>query len=177
MKKTLAELENQDVRWEKPSFWKQDFELRAHSGEVIATIRRPRWWSSLAEVEGVGCRWTFERKGFWQRRVEIHSVGTGDRAAVFYYNWSGAGRLEYPDGRVFHWKQGNFWGTKWVWTDETGQPLVGFHTRGGLKLNADISLDAALEDAKAPTLLIFLGWYLIVKHYEDSSSSMVVVGG
>ncbi|HEX2906376.1 MAG TPA: hypothetical protein VHO69_05905 [Phototrophicaceae bacterium] len=172
MKKTLAELENQAIRWQKPGFWKNEFVLQGDDGEVLARIHQPKWWSSLAEVEGVGNHWTFERKGFWRQRVEIRSAGTGDEPAVFRYNWQGTGRLEYPDGRVFHWTQGNFWGTKWAWTDADGNPLVGFQTKGSLKLSADISLDSAVESAKAPTLLIFLGWYLIVKHYEDTAAAV-----
>lgn len=174
-KKTLAELENQNIRWTKKHYLKNDFVLEGDDGEVIATIRQPSWWRSLAEVEAVGNRWTFERKGFWQRRVEIRSVGTGDEPAVFRYNWTGTGQLEYPDGRVFLWKQGNFWGTKWVWTNADGQPLVGFHSRGGFKLSADISLDPEMNSDKAPSLLIFLGWYLVVKHHEDAAAGAVVV--
>lgn len=170
MKKTLAELESQGIRWTKPSFWRNHYELRGDDGEVLATIHQPKWWRDLVEVEGVGNRWIFERKGFWNRRVEIRSAVTGEEPAVFRYNWTGMGRLEYPDGRVFHWKYGNFWGTKWVWTNDAGEPLVGFHTKNSFKLSADISLDPALESAKAPTLLLFLGWYLVVKHYEDTAA-------
>lgn len=172
MKKTLAELENQGIRWTKPSFWRNDFELCDEHGAVIASIHQPSWWRDLVEVEASGNRWIFNRKGFWNRRVEIRSAITGDEPAVFRYNWSGTGQLEYPDGRVFHWKQGNFWGTKWVWTNPDGEPLVGFHTKNSFKLSADISLDPELENAKAPTLLIFLGWYLVVKHHEDSSAAV-----
>lgn len=169
MKKQLVELEDQGLKWVQTSGWKQSYELRDANDNVIATLRRPSMWSSRAEVDAPGNRWIFERKGWFRQRVIIRSVGTGEEPASYIYH-STKGRLQYPDGHVFLWKQGNFWGTKWMWTTEDGEPLIGFQTKGFLKMGSEIELNSDLASEKAPSLLIFLGWYLYTLYSEDSAA-------
>jgi hypothetical protein len=171
--KTTAELEARGLKWVSTSGLRKNGELRADDGEVLATIRQPHIWSSLVEVEAVGNRWRFERKGFFRKRIEITSVGTGEAPAVYVYKGN-KGRLEYADGRVFLWRPGDFWGSKWVWTTEDGVPLIGFKTGGVLRLSSQMSLHPDFEDDKAPSLLIFLGWYLIMLYREDTTSNAAV---
>lgn len=172
MKKALAELESGGLKWVTPSMWKAEHELRTASGDVIARIHRPKWWNNvLYEVDAPGNRWIFERKGLWNRRIEIRSIGTGGTPATFYYQGISGGRLEYADGRVFLWKKGNFWATRWVWTTENGEPVVGFQTGGSLRINADISIAPDQDNDKAPSLLLFLGWYLINLTMQDTAAA------
>lgn len=170
MKKQLVELEHQGLQWVQTNRWKQNYELQDTDGDVIATIHRPSMWNTRAVVTAPGNHWTFERKGWWRQRVVIRSVGTGEEPAQYIYH-SSKGRLEYPDGRVFLWRQGNFWGSKWMWTTEDGEPLIGFQTKGFLRLGSEIELNSELASEKAPSLLIFLGWYLYTLYYEDSTAA------
>jgi hypothetical protein len=172
MKKELVELEDQGLKWVQTSGWKQNYELQDEHGAVIATMHRPSMWSSRVEVTAPGNHWAFERKGWFRQRVIIRSVGTGEEPAQHIYR-STSGRLEYRDGRVFLWKQGNFWGTKWMWTTEDGEPLIGFQTKGFLKIGSEINLNSDLASDKVPSLLIFLGWYLYTLYHEDSTAAVV----
>ncbi|MDZ4765828.1 MAG: hypothetical protein SGI73_14880 [Chloroflexota bacterium] len=125
----------------------------------------------MFEVDAPGNRWTFERKGIFRQRIEIRSVGTGGEPAIFHYQSAG-GRLEYADGRVFFWKQGDFWATP------NGDPIVGFQTGGALQMNAEISIDPDQDSEKAPSLLIFLGWYLInMSNQDDTVAIASVISG
>ncbi|MCA9904863.1 MAG: hypothetical protein KC547_13495, partial [Anaerolineae bacterium] len=94
--KGLNELELQDLRWVQPSSWRREYELRSGSGELVGRMVRRGLLREIAEVEAVGNRWVFERKGFWNRRIEIHSAGTGDSPAEFDYHFVG-GKLIFPD--------------------------------------------------------------------------------
>ncbi|MDX1992873.1 MAG: hypothetical protein SF029_10805 [bacterium] len=175
--KAFEELIDQDVRWVQPSSWKEYYELRTDSGDVLATIHKPSIWRNRVEVDAVGNRWTFERKGFWRFRIEIKSVGTDSQPAVFHYgNWMVSGELRFNDGRLFKWKQSDFWGSKWAWTTPDGEPIGGFKVGGFMRLNSDIRLEPGALDMPSLPLLIFLGWYLYLLHYQDSSSAAVVGG-
>ena len=172
--KSFNDLESQNVRWQQQSVWNSNYDLLADDGSAVATMRRPSMWKTAVEIEAVGNRWRFERKGFWQNRIEATSIGTGELAATFHAGMT-RGKVELVDGRVFHWQQSNWWGTKWSWTDEHGEPIMGFQTGGAFRLNGELNLDPQVMEAKTMSLLVFLGWYLIVLAHEDSSIGATVV--
>jgi hypothetical protein len=169
MKKLFNELELQSAHWVKVNNWKQNYELRTVDGEVIATMTRPSVWRSRAEVEAAGNRWTFERKGLFRQQIEIQSVGTGESPAIFHYRMD-RGRLEYHDGRVFLWQKSNMLGNRFAWSTVDGEPIVGYQVSGLLKIKGAMSLDPARTDLEVPSLLLFLGWYLITLHQDDTAA-------
>ncbi|MBL8133219.1 MAG: hypothetical protein JNL42_15265 [Anaerolineae bacterium] len=187
--KTLADLELQDMTWVKARrrgwFDKPRFELRAGSGEVLATIVRKGGLRSGAVVDAPGSRWLLDyRTRLFKRPVlTIQSVGTGDEPAIFETRGY-EGRLIYPDGRVFTFTRHTrmFKPPRWVWTMEDGSPILGIElkgTRGEISLDPDIPTEVLAQ--KAPPLLLFLGWYLILL-YEDtqmaaSVAAMAAVSG
>ena len=171
--KVFDELLEQNLRWVQTSALKQDYELRTDDDEVLATIHQASMWRSMVEVEAVGNRWTFERKGFWGQHIEIKSVGTQAQPAVFTYNGMSGGKLTFTDGRTFNWKQSNFWGSKWGWATPDDEPIVGFKTGGLFKINSEISLDPGVVDMPSLPLLLMLGWYLYTLYVQDSSAVIV----
>ena len=88
--------------------------LRDADDSAIGEMRRPRWFSSVVEVDAEGSRWAFERKGWWKNYIEIRSLGTGEEPARFNYKGQN-GDLTYPDGRVYHWRSLGWSGRKWLW--------------------------------------------------------------
>lgn len=174
MAKTLAELENQEIKWVKSGFWHEVYQLRSDSGDVLGTMRRTSAWKSRYEVDAVGNRWQFERKGFWRQRIEIVALGSGDQPAVYHYRRP-SGVLTYPDGRTFIWRKAKGWfNNDWLWTDEGGEPIIGFQQGGGFRVNASISMNPELGTQKAPSLLVFLGWYLLTMQRQDAAAAASV---
>lgn len=173
--KDVKELELQDLRWVQVGMG-QNYELRNEQEEVVAKITRPRWYSRRAEVDAPGNRWSFEQRGIFKRRVLIKSLATADSPAEFSFGFY-EGKLEFPDGRVFFWKRGNFWGTKWVWTTEDGMPILGYQTGGFLRFQGQINIEPDDSGQPGLGLLVFLGWYLVSLYHEDSSSAAVVSVG
>lgn len=172
--KGLNELELQGLHWKQKGWLWRESQLLTGDDEVVATLRRPRWWSRAVEVDGIGMRWQMERRGFWRQRIEITSLGTGESPARFDYRWTmTGGTLTFANGTSYVWKQGNLWGTKWVWTDAQGTPVMGFQTGGVFRLGSDVHLD---PNSPAQTLLVFLGWYLILLHTEDVAASAAASG-
>ncbi|MBZ0281679.1 MAG: hypothetical protein K8L97_13150 [Anaerolineae bacterium] len=174
--KDYKELDLQQLEWIQKGGFSQNYELRDEDGEVVAQLNRPHWYSRYAEVDAPGHRWGFEPKGFFRRKIIVKSLGTDEEIAVFNYGLSN-GTLNFADGRVYHWRQSNFWGTKWAWTTDDGEPIVGFESKGLLRYRGEMSLSPASDEISHITLLVFLGWYLVTLHYEDSAASTVVVTG
>ncbi|GEM_PF-1897153 len=187
--KTFAELDSLNLVWLNVKG--RSFQLRSvpegvdprhvspNDGELIATLKRS-YWSSRAEVDAVGNRWTFERKirFFKPTTIVIRSVGTGEEPAAFEQKWNG-GTLTYADGRVFHWRTEGILQQRYIWTSDDGTPLLGFEMKGIFKVRGAISINSELEDHvdphKAPPMLVFLGWYLILLAQDDAAA--VVVAG
>ncbi len=171
--KAWKELELDGLRWVEVGSYR--YELRTQDDEVIATMKRLRWWNSAVEVDAPGNRWRFERRGWWNRRITIQTAVTGDEPARFEYRGMSSGRLIFADGRAYDWKQSNFWGTKWAWVTPDGEPFLGFQSGGILRLNAEVSSAPAARDLPSLALLVFLGWYLLTLYQEDTAGSTVIV--
>ena len=168
--KFIEELENQELHWMQPSMWQGRYELRNADDEAVATIQRSGVMQQKVEVDALGNRWLFERGGFMKPHITIKSAGTGDEPARFDYNWTGGGWLTFADGRRFRWQSSNWLGNKWTWVNELDEPIMGFQTGGIFRLNGEIDIDPDVTmKTRVLPLLLFLGWYLILLHIDDSS--------
>jgi hypothetical protein len=171
MSKDFNELELQSLRWVSAGGFSRDFNLVDKDGDISGALKRPRWWNpSYAEVDAPGNRWSFQRMGFWQRRIVVTSLGTGNVVATYFYQ-IGKNKLVMTDGRVFFWKQANFWGSKHVWMTADNKPIIGFKAGGFLSFSGEMDIDPSVIDMKSLGLLVFMGWYLILLQRSDSSSS------
>jgi hypothetical protein len=166
--RSISEVTGEELLWLQPAARKRDHELRA-GGDVVATLHFQR--GSLADAEAAGAHWTFKRQGFWHPRVTVRTAGSDADLAVFHPRWVGGGSLEFPDGRSVRLSSANFWQSEWVW-QENEKPLIRFNGRHGLlKARGAVEVlpdGAALLDL---SMLILLGWYLILLHAEDSAAA------
>ncbi len=168
--KAFKELENQNLNWVQPSVWKRTYELHNEDEEVLAVLRMHAW-REQGELEAPGNRWQFLHKGFWRSRIEVVSTVTGDTYAIYHHHGK---RLELRNGDTFHWKQINFWGSKWAWLDASDRPVVGFQTGGSLRFNSEVRLDPDTAGQPTMPVLVFLGWYLLIKQRDAASTTAVI---
>lgn len=185
--KTFAELESQNLTWVKSKrrhlFGPTHFELVDETGDVLATLTRKGGRFSAIEVDAPGNRWRIERRKYLFKRgfVSIQSIGTGEEPAVFVPKGF-EGTLTYSDGRVFHWRKHTrlLKPAQWVWTTEDGDPILGIELRTtGWKTKGEISIDPDLAPdkigIKAPPLLLFLGWYMILLEQDAMAAASVAM--
>jgi hypothetical protein len=179
--RSIDQVTSRDLVWVRPSSKARAYELRAQE-DVIATLRWQK--GTLAEATAAdGDHWTFKRAGFWHPRVTVRAAGSEVDLAVFRASWTGSGVLELPPGRAFHWSAVNFWRSRWAWHDADGQPLALFKSSGHGRTPAMGRVEIAPAAAAIPelTLLLLLGWYLMVLRIQDESDStgaiVAVMGG
>jgi hypothetical protein len=162
--KTINELAEMNVKWKQKGWTGQRFELRSESGDVIGKLNVTGIWRTIVHVEALGNRWEFERFGLFRPYLAIRAAMTGQEIARFSLTHK---TLTFNDGRRFVWRNTNFWGTKWVWTTDDGSPVVGFQRTGAFKLGSDIHIEDGADDKGGVSLLVFLGWYLVVLNYQQ----------
>ncbi|MFN8531908.1 MAG: hypothetical protein U0670_25165 [Anaerolineae bacterium] len=176
--KTFAELESLDMNWVKSRtgmFQPASFQLLDHNQQVLATITRSGW-GGVATVDAPGNRWTFQRKTRWLKSfIRITSVGTGEEPAECERHGNSS-ILTYPDGQTFRWKPVSWLsGSKWVWTDADGSPILGIELRGFWQTRGEVHIDPEMDVQKAPPLLLFLGWYLILLHQDEAAATAATI--
>ncbi len=163
----ISEIAGEELLWLQPAARKREHELRAGE-DLIATLRFQR--GSLADAEAEGHHWTFKRQGFWSPRVTVRVQGSDTDVAVFRPHWAGGGTLEFGDGRAVRLSSANFWQSQWV-GEEKDQPLILFKGRYGIvKAKGALEIQPGAASRPDASLLVLLGWYLILLHADDSAA-------
>ena len=164
----IASYAQQEMKWEQPSAFKEQYELRVGE-ETIVVLRFRSMWGSLATAESADGCWSFKRVGFFKTRVTVRQCESEQDIAVYHPNtWTQGGTLELPDGRQYK-ASTNFWMTQVEVTDPSGEPLLRYKIGGMFRQSALVeTLPAALRLPELPWL-VMLGWYLIILMYQDSA--------
>jgi len=163
--------------WAKPRWWRREYELRA--GErVIGGLRWESGWRSMAVAEVEGMRWRFARKGAFRTRVVATDAASGLEVASYESGWNGGGALFLPDGRTYGLRRVGFWRMAWEWRRADGAPIMRFRRRsawsGREELVEILDPDAAGAET---TLLVALGWYLILLAQAAAASASAAGAG
>jgi hypothetical protein len=172
---------NEELNFIQPKATQQYYELRTKD-KVYGTLNFPKLSGSLAEAESSSGKWTFKRVGFFQTKITIRNYGEENDIAVFKPNMmSTTGLLEMTNGKKFQWESSNFWATRLEFKNEKGETLVSFRSgvedpklKDWFKTQARIEISTGNENLEELSLLILLGWYLIIVLQMDSATSAVV---
>jgi hypothetical protein len=66
----------------------------------------------------------------------------------------------------------SFWGGRWAFADGSDRPLVSFTSRNRLfRAGCDVEIAPGAFARPELPVLILLGWYLLLRKREDSSSA------
>lgn len=85
----------------------------------------------------------------------------------------GSGTLTAPDGSRLDWKSANVWRSQWTRQDPAGVPLIHYRGREGLKLEGHVTIEPAASARPDLSLLVGLGWYLLVLLAQDRNDATV----
>lgn len=171
--KIKGKLIGRDIVWIQPSWMKREY-IMLIDGEPRAMLRYNGWFSQAATIDGLGERWTFERKGFWRQEIEAEDHDTNDVIKPFRYNWSGGGKLLLDDGDELNYRHGT-WGKDSYWETSSGEPLITFTRRSWWNFEIGVVFSPLAERYPELPTLIFLGFYLRLLKESDSSSAATVI--
>jgi hypothetical protein len=165
--RTIREMADQDLQWKRVKWWKREFELRS-GDEVLAKLYQGKGIHGVMG-EATDGYWVFKRRSFWSRDIVITELGTQAEIAV-----ATRGRkksLVFSDGRTFTLKKTTIWRHEWVWLDDVETPLLHFHS------NKHLTLEPAALALPELSLLVVLGWHLIVLQQEEEASAAAASAG
>jgi hypothetical protein len=173
--KKLSEALDLELVWEQPTTFKQEYRLFAGEEPVARLDFRSSFNTWATGESGDGC-WTFQRVGFFQRRVVITECVTEREVAVFSrHAWRHGGTFELPDGRRYP-VDTNFWLTQLYFCDQSDEVLVRFHKIGGfLHLSSQVEVLPPARLLPEMPLMVLLGWYLTILNQRDSAAASAAV--
>ena len=169
--KNVREIERGELVWMQPHLTERSFELR--SGEdILGTLTWNSSFGSLADAWAADGHWTFKRTGFFAPRITIRTHQSDTNVGVFVPNWKGEGVLELSDGKCFRWMGLGFWRSHWRFTKSSGEHLIDFEPHSSfLKKTAAVKVTPAGLELPLLSMLILLGWYLMILRSDDDSAA------
>ena len=177
----LIDLNGGSLHWVEPKAFEHGYELRDDQGALYGSMSFRTALGSLAVAEMALGAWSFKRVGFLNPRVTVRVKGQEVDAALFHPKFAGGGRLEFADGTSFQWRSTNFWQSRWAFFDGRESPLVEFTpgpSAGMLsdlfKTQATVTCHEGGVAAEILSMLVALGFYLILLHKQDMETAVVV---
>lgn len=170
------------LQWVQPKMSERRFELRARE-MVFASLEFQSMFGSLANAAAESGNWTFKRVGFFNPRVTVRNLGEEKELVVYRPDWTGIeGRIDFTGGAVYGWKPANFWATHYSLLDAKGEALVLFKQgiedaslKDVFKVQARVEIQPAALLMPDMTLLVVLGWYLMILQADDSAATTAAV--
>lgn len=127
------------------------FELK--QGErIVATLKRPRLWSSEYTATTAGQDWTIHRAGFWGSKGEIRDAASQQQIAVFKSGWGAKGALVFADGQKYLVVTRGCWHPVWTVTTELGVPVFQLYTR---EKSVELHDVAGVTESRLSLLVLF----------------------
>lgn len=171
---------DKNLTWIQPKAMLQYFELRSHN-DLYGSVNFPKAIGSLAEAEASDGKWTFKRVGFFNTKITVRKHGEEKDIAVFKPNlMATSGTLQFDNGKIFHWSTSNFWASKFEINDSNNETIVAFKSgvedqklTDWFKTQARVEISKEKINVEELSILILIGWYLIIVLQMDSSTSAV----
>jgi hypothetical protein len=158
---SLREAAGQDLEWKRVKWWKREFELRS-GDEVLAKLYKQKGTSGVIG-EATDGQWTFKRRSFWNGDIVITELAY--QAEIGIAKRGRKKSLAFADGRTLTLKKTSIWRHQWVWLNDDETPLVHFQS------NKHLLLEPAALSFPELSLLVILGWHLIVLQQEEEAAS------
>lgn len=158
----------------KPSY------VLSGNGEEVGSLTWSKAMGTLADARVARRHWTLKREGFWKPYVTVRNAGENANVVVAELHWLRDTRLVFGDGRTFVLSLVNMWRQEWMVKTTEGQAVVRFnptHTPEGM--TSPVHVLALQEDQWTLTILILLGWYLLVSLYsssDDAATTAAITG-
>lgn len=179
--KSFKEAGKEHLSWMQPKTTQQLFELRLKD-KLFGTLIFPKSVGSLANAETSEGKWTFKRVGFFSTRITVRKNGEENDIAAFKPNlMATTGVLEFSNGKKYQWHAANFWDTKFEFKNAEGETVVTFRSgvddpkfKDWFKTQARVEIAENNNNLTELSIIILLGWYLIIVLQMDSSAGAVV---
>jgi hypothetical protein len=160
------------LEWVQPDFKRAAFELHAGQ-ELVGTLQQCERGGTRFLARAADGFWTFTRHGPFGLKVLVSQVDEAQPLAVLQTKGS-EGTFQLKDGDIYTWLSRTGWYHDGLWTDDQACVLIRLCMPEGLTTDGGYVIIAP-EGVALPelSLLILLGWYLLVHGLEDFLANRV----
>jgi hypothetical protein len=153
-------------RWQSTRGERREFELKL-DGVKSGGLTWPSEASTYAQARFGENLWVFCREGFLNPWISVREMGASADLATLSPDWRGGGLVQFAGGAHFEVVPGNYWEPDWRILDDLGETVIRFGPADEASTTgfASLVVGVALPE---PTLLVLLGWYLLVMHALDT---------
>lgn len=141
------------------------------NGKIVGDLQPFNFWSSKFRANSAHGMWEFRRTGCFGTATEILDSNSHTRLAVFKPNLSGAGRLDFSDGKTYRITAKGFWRPAWTVLADNGQPILTVDScQKTVRLLGELRLSE-----ESLTLLALFTWQVMKQTSEDAASVAATV--
>jgi hypothetical protein len=162
------------LSWKPTSSRRPAFELRRQA-EVIGRLNFEGQIPSPAIAEVGDHGWTFQYTCFIAPRVSVRTLEMA-YVATFEGSRSGAGWLEFINGRRLRWNSTDRWQMGWQFSAPNGDVFMRFAPASGRESQSRVEVYATEELIPELWMVTLLGWYLIVLLEAERSAFFAPIG-
>ena len=168
--KSMTDVTSSKLVWRQPKPYRMEYEL-VDGQEQVASLHWQKAFGSLAHAVAAEGQWTLKRAGFIRAHVTVRPVGSSEDVARIDVDSSGAGTLEITDGRRCRWVCANQADAEWAFLDASNEPIVTFaDPQLMVKAKGKVQIAPGAVRSSDITLLVVLGWYLLILMAADSAN-------
>jgi hypothetical protein len=165
-----------ELFWEQPKVSQHFYVLRSLD-ESIAQLEFVSTINSNANSSAGDEHWTFKQLGFFSTRVSVHPLDSEVELASYQPNWMGtSGEIQFSMGGIFTWAVMDIMGTRFSISKLDGPELITYFSGARsrkfsnlFKQQAQMVIAPDALQTKDLSVLVLLGWYLVIIHNEDAA--------
>lgn len=149
---------------------KKQFEFFENE-KPIANIDYPKRFSKTATITAGKNVWKIARTGFWKHYIEITSEQSPYTKWKVHQNWKSELTLRTDDNKLYSFKKAGFWKQRWLWHNETDQPVLELKACGWpQKKKGTVTFLTKKDDNLL--WLSFVGFFLVMCAQEDAAAAV-----
>jgi hypothetical protein len=166
----------QPLSWHQLARRPETYELRALPGPIGSLIFESRR-TAVAQTDHAA--WRFAPRGVFRRSVEVSLLPHGKLLAVCQFHfWGPTGTLAIPGVPVLRLAPAT-WDRGYTVKTQAGRLVLSYDFRGWVALRSPLTWGVEPGPAEQLGWLIYLSWYLAVRHYREviETAAAVIVSG
>jgi hypothetical protein len=175
--KKPSDMEASSLYWEQPRILNNQYIL-VGGVDSLARIELKMSATPSAVALAGEKRWFIKQVGFLSPHVTVQEDGGEGALAVYTPGWiSAKGVIKFASGVQYQWQATDIWSSKYVISDRQGVDLVTFISGSRnksfsnfFKQQAQVIIGADAWRINELTILVLLGWYLILLYEAEQST-------
>ncbi len=174
--KPLRDALGSDIYWEQPKLSQRDFVLRSLD-ERFAQLTFTSSLDSTARASAADGSWIIKQMGLISDQVSVQVAGSEVELASYQPGCTGSsGEIQFLMGGKYRWNVIGLMGSKFNICKLDGLEIITYKSGARnrkftslFKQQAQVVIAPDAWQIKELPVLVLLGWYLVIMHYEQAA--------